>query len=178
MEDSVDGDRTCRRIAVASLILVCLSGGVAVLGFNRGHKGANFLTKSWDSYINNLIAHSGGACDKVAIIGLLDGSSWTTRGAPNAMSVVGDEGRTLANAFKDQLVGSLEAKGILIEGTKYQFIQAADNVMLGKKKGAGSVTLQKSKKAIVIGHTPEGQQQGNTNIAVSKIAEYLESLGV
>lgn len=32
--------------------------------------------------------------------------------------------------------------------------------------------------AIVIGHTAEGKQQGNTNKAVAVIAEYLESMNM
>ena len=38
--------------------------------------------------------------------------------------------------------------------------------------------MQASKTAIVIAHTPEGCQQGNTNKGVGVIAEYLESLGM
>ena len=50
--------------------------------------------------------------------------------------------------------------------------------MLGKKKDFGAITLQASKTAIVIGHTTEGCQQGNTNKAVAVIADYLEGLGM
>ena len=53
-----------------------------------------------------------------------------------------------------------------------------DKVVFGKKKGYGAITLQSSKTAIVIGHTKEGGQQGNTNKGVAVIAEYLESLGM
>ena len=38
--------------------------------------------------------------------------------------------------------------------------------------------MQASKTAIVIGHTHEGAQQGNSNKAVAVIADYLESLGM
>lgn len=31
--------------------------------------------------------------------------------------------------------------------------------------------------AIIIAHTPEGKQQGSTNVAVGAIADYLESIG-
>ena len=40
------------------------------------------------------------------------------------------------------------------------------------------MTLQASKTAIVMAHTKDGGQQGNTNKGVSYIAEYLESLGM
>ena len=53
-----------------------------------------------------------------------------------------------------------------------------DKVVFGKKKGYGAITLQSSKTAIVIGHTKEGGQQGDTNQAVDFIAGYFESLGL
>ena len=38
--------------------------------------------------------------------------------------------------------------------------------------------MQCSKTAIVIAHTTEGSQQGNSNKGVAVIADYLESLGM
>ena len=69
--------------------------------------------------------------------------------------------------------------GIYAEGMKYQFLRVEDDkVMFGKKKEHGAITIQASKTAIVIAHTIEGSQQGNTNKGVAVIAEYLESLGM
>ena len=71
------------------------------------------------------------------------------------------------------------AGGIHAEGTKYQFLRVEDDkVVYGKKKGFGAITIQASKTAIVIGHTAEGCQQGNTNKGVAVIAEYLESMNM
>ena len=71
------------------------------------------------------------------------------------------------------------AGGIFTEGVKYQFLRVEDDkIVFGKKKDHGALTLQASKTAIVIGHTSEGGQQGNTNKGVAVIAEYLESLGM
>ena len=71
------------------------------------------------------------------------------------------------------------SNGIRAEGEKYQFLREEDGkVVYGKKKGQGSITLQASKTAIVIGHTTEGCQQGNTNKGVGVIAEYLESMSM
>ena len=71
------------------------------------------------------------------------------------------------------------ASGIHAEGVKYQFLRVEeDKLVLGKKKDNGAITLQCSKTAIVIAHTSEGAQQGNTNKGVGVIAEYLESLGM
>lgn len=69
--------------------------------------------------------------------------------------------------------------GVRAENEKYQFLREEDGkLVLGKKKGQGAITLQASKTAIVIGHCPEGGQQGNLNKGVAVIAEYLESLGM
>jgi profilin len=40
------------------------------------------------------------------------------------------------------------------------------------------LTIQKSKTAVIIGHTNEGMRQGNTNKAVAVTADYLESVDV
>ena len=69
--------------------------------------------------------------------------------------------------------------GIHAESTKYQFLREEDGkLVLGKKKGVGAITLQASKTAIVIAHTPEGCQQGNANKGVGVIADYLESMSM
>lgn len=69
--------------------------------------------------------------------------------------------------------------GVRVAGTKYQFLREEDNkIVMAKKKGEGAITIQASTTALVIGHCPEGSQQGNCNKAVAVIAEYLESLGM
>lgn len=71
------------------------------------------------------------------------------------------------------------AGGVWAEGVKFQFLREEDGkLVIGKKKDFGAVTLQASKTAIVIGHCPEGGQQGNLNKGVAVIADYLESLGM
>ena len=74
---------------------------------------------------------------------------------------------------------TFQASGIFAGGVKYQFLREEDGkVVFGKKKDHGAITMQASKTAIVIGHTAEGCQQGNTNKGVAVIADYLESLGM
>lgn len=146
MKDSVKGDRTSRRIAVASLILVCLTGVLAVLGFNKGPEGANFSTKSWDSYIDNLIGHSNGACDKAAIIGL-ESSLWTTKHHPDAFVLVGTEAQTVARALKNMDMTTFQSSGIWLGGVKYQFLRKVDNTVLEKKKRQGRSHAAEVKKS-------------------------------
>jgi len=132
---------------------------------------------SWDSYIDNLLGHTGGNADKACIIGK-DGSIWTSHGHASAMKLSAAEAATIGAAFKAGDFTTFQAVGVLAEGVKYQFLRGDDNLALAKKKDYGALTLQASKTAVVIGHTMEGQQQGNTNKGVGVIAEYLESLGM
>jgi len=138
---------------------------------------------SWDSYIDNLLAQTKDAsgtthADRVCIIGLDGGAAWTTAGHPNALKLQGSEGANIAKCFKSKDFSAFMASGIHAEGVKYQFLRVEeDKLVLGKKKDSGAITMQASKTAIVVGHTTEGCQQGNTNKGVGVIAEYLESLG-
>ena len=89
------------------------------------------------------------------------------------------EAANIAKCFKSKDFAAFMTSGIRAEGTKYQFLRVEeDKLVLGKKKDFGAITLQASKTAIVVGHCPEGSQQGNTNKGVAVIAEYLESLGM
>ncbi|KXJ20379.1 Profilin [Exaiptasia diaphana] len=95
------------------------------------------------------------------------------------MKLQGQEGANIAKCFKSKDFSAFMASGIRAEGEKYQFLREEEGkLVLGKKKDQGAITLQASKTAVVIGHTAEGCQQGNTNKGVAVIAEYLESLGM
>ena len=50
-------------------------------------------------------------------------------------------------------------------------------MVLARRSDAG-ITMQASKSAVVIARTREVGQQGITNIAVAKIAYYLESVNM
>ncbi|EDO34163.1 predicted protein [Nematostella vectensis] len=139
---------------------------------------------SWDSYIDNLLAQAKDAtgnchADKACIIGLDGGAPWTSAGHACAVKLQPEECTKIANCFKNKDFTSFMSSGIHAEGEKYQFLREEDGkLVLGKKKDHGAITIQASKTALVIGHTKEGGQQGNTNKAVAVIAEYLESLGM
>lgn len=132
---------------------------------------------SWDSYIDNLIGHATGHCDKACIIGL-DGSKWTTDGHVKSIKLTAAEASTIGRCMASSDFTPFQASGIYVEGLKYQFLRGDENLALAKKKDNGALTLQKSKTAVVIGHTQEGSSQGNVNKAVAVIAEYLESLNM
>jgi len=131
---------------------------------------------SWDAYVDNLLGHAAGHADKACIIGK-DGSLWTTSANPKNLNLSPTEASNIGKAFESEFT-PFQANGIFAEGVKYQFLRGEESLALGKKKDHGAITLQASKSAIVIGHTAEGQQQGNVNKAVGVIADYLESLGM
>jgi len=139
---------------------------------------------SWDGYIDNLVAQtkdSSGAAhtDRACIIGMDGGASWTTAGHAMALQLTPQEGANIAKCFKAKDFSSMMASGVHAEGLKYQFLrQEDDKFVAAKKKDHGALTMQASKTAVVIGHTQEGKQQGNTNKGVAVIAEYLEGLGM
>lgn len=129
---------------------------------------------SWDGYIDNLIARGNGNIDRATIIGLNGGGKWTSK---QEIKLSAEECTKIAQVFTSKDFATFQTNGVMIEGHKYQFLSSQEGkVVFAKKKDQGSVTMQSSKQAIVIGHTPEGKAQGAAAVAVSAIAEYLESL--
>ena len=137
---------------------------------------------SWDSYIDNLIGQSkdqsGTAhVDRACIIGIDGGAPWTTASHPKALKLQGQEGANITRCFQSKDFTYFMQSGVFVEGKYYLFLREMDDkIVLAKAGGCGAVTAQASKTAVVIAHCPEGGQHGMTNIAVAKIAEYLESL--
>ena len=138
---------------------------------------------SWDSFIDNLIVQtkdsSGNVhCDRACIIGM-DGSWWTTASHANALKLQGQEGVNIGECFKNKDFTMFMVEGVRAEGRRYTFLRELDGkTVFAMEKYRGSLSLQASKTAVVIGHCPEGSQQGNLNKGVAIIAEYLESLNM
>lgn len=137
---------------------------------------------SWDGYIDNLIAQSADSSgashvDRACIIGL-DGSSWTTAAHGCSFKLSPVEVANISKTFKSGDFTSFQANGVHCEGVKYQFLRNNEGLVMVKKKDNGAVTLAASKTAVVLAHTREGGQQGNSNKAVGVIVEYLKSLSM
>jgi len=107
-----------------------------------------------------------------------DGSKWTTDGHAKSLKITEQEIKTLANCVKSRDFSTLQANGVRVAGTKYQFLRSAEDAVYAKKKEEGAVTIMWSKTALVIGWCPEGMQQGFVNKGVAVISEYLTSLGM
>ena len=89
------------------------------------------------------------------------------------------EAANIARCFKSKDFTLFMINGIMAEGTTHTFLREDDGkVALGKRRGMGAITMQSSKTAIVIAHTREGGQQGNTNKGVGVIADYLEEMNM
>jgi profilin len=139
---------------------------------------------SWDAYIDNLIAQSKGAdgsenVDRACIVGMDGGAPWTSAAHPSALKLQGPEGPNIARCFKSKDFTTFQSGGVRVEGTSYMFLREEDGkIVNAKKKGSGSLTMQCSSTAIVIGHCPEGGQAGKCNVAVGRIADYLSESGM
>ncbi|KAL9952943.1 hypothetical protein ACROYT_G040276 [Oculina patagonica] len=138
---------------------------------------------TWDSYIDNLIAQSKDAsgqahANKACIIALDGGAKWTTNEHPCALKLTPHEAETIAKCFKEKDFTPFMTDGVHVEEIYHTFLRELDGKIVYAKRQFYGVSLQASKTAIVVGHTAEGMQQGNTNKAVAAIAEYLESLGM
>ena len=97
----------------------------------------------------------------------------------NLLQLQGQEGVNIGKCFKSKDFTLFMSSGVRAEGQKYNFLREEDaKTVYAKKKDLGAITAQASKTAVVIGHCPEGSQQGNLNKGVAVIAEYLESLNM
>ena len=137
---------------------------------------------SWNDYIDNLIAQSKGSSgkaniDKACIIGLENGNMWTTQENPHVLRLAPEEGRIIAECFRKKDFTGFSTD-IRIEDVGYIFLRDIDNKMVLARRCDDGITMQASKSAVVIAHTREGGQQGITNKAVAKIADYLESVNM
>merc|ERR1712226_83217 len=111
---------------------------------------------SWDGYIDSIVGHGQGNCDRACIIGLNDGAPWTSATHGSALVLQGGEGATISAAFTSGDFSSFQANGVNVAGVKYQFLRETEGtIVLAKKKDQGSVTLQKTQTAVLIGHTRE-----------------------
>ena len=133
---------------------------------------------SWNDYIDNLIAQSKGSSgetniDKACIIGLENGNMWTTQENPHVLRLTPEEGMIIAECFRKKDFTGFSTD-IRVENEGYIFLRDIDNKMVLARR----ITMQASKRAVVIARTREGGQQGITNIAVAKIAYYLESVNM
>ena len=138
---------------------------------------------SWDDYIDNLVTRttdtSGKAhTDKACIIGLDDGNVWTTATHPLALNISKYEAQTIAECFRSKDFSPVMIAGIHVDDIYYIFIKEENGRIAYARTKLRGITMQATKSAVIVAHTPEGSQQGNTNVAVAEIAEYLEGLNL
>jgi len=134
---------------------------------------------SWDGYIDSILGGAKGHADQACIIGL-NGGPWTTAAHASNINLQGTEAQTIAGALNSGEYTTFQANGIIIGGQKYRFLRgdADEGLVLGKLKDNGAITIQKSETAVVIAHTAEGKQQGETNTGVKGIVDYLKGMNM
>jgi len=144
-------------------------------------------SEGYGAYIDSIIAQSKAGdkenCDKGFIMGLKDGTPWTTNVETNPeilMKLTDSERQTIVNAFDNKDFSGFMNNGIFAESIKYEFLRVIDDrEVLGKsKEGQGSINLSKTNQAIVIGHASDDMQAGNLNKAVDAIVQYMKGLGL
>lgn len=135
-------------------------------------------TMAWDGYIKNVIDRCPHDCDSVCILGLNDESPWTSDASPNHLKLAAGEAQVIAKCCKSKDFSNMMSNGVRVGGMKYQFLRVQDDkVVLAKKKDHGAITLNVTKQAVIVSHTKEGGQQGQTNNATQFVADHLESNG-
>ena len=133
---------------------------------------------SWNSYIDSIIGSSKEQLVKACIVGL-DGSIWTTDNHPLALRISVSEAATISKIMSSKDFVLFQSSGITVENIKYRFLRDIEGtVVMGKKKEHGSITLQSTRTAIIIGITKEGGQPGDGNMAIANIAQYMEGMGM
>lgn len=130
---------------------------------------------SWNSYIDNVIAHGAGNIDKACIIGQ-NGSLWTDHTHAAGIKLSAAEALAIGTAFANNDCSPLQAGGVLCEGVKYNFLRGDDEMIAAKQKDQGSLVCCSSSTAVVVVHVKEGGQAGAATNAAAKIADYLKSL--
>merc|ERR1712193_293151 len=72
-----------------------------------------------------------------------------------------------------------QASGFVLNGEKYTFLRIEGDQLLGKSKteGKNPVCVQKTSQALVIAIGTPTSQAGQLNMAVGKLADYLQQQG-
>ena len=131
---------------------------------------------SWNGYIDTVIGYCAGSCDKVCLVGT-DGSVYTSSENASHLPISASEASTIARCITSGDFSPLQAGGVVVAGVKYQFLRGEENLILGKKKDNGAITVLATKSLVIIAHTIEGKAQGTTNSGAGRIQEYFESSG-
>ena len=134
------------------------------------------MADAWNPMIPTLINYAKGHCDQACIIGK-DGAIWTNDAEPNHLPITQEEAVVIAKAIREEDESTLHNDRLCVAGVKYQFIKRDEDKYYGKKKDGGDMTMQKTKHAILVAHTKEGAQLGETNWGVKEMAEYFEKSG-
>jgi profilin len=127
---------------------------------------------SWQAYVDDQLVATG-FVKKAAIVGL-DGSLWAN--SPD-LNLSADECTKIAAQASN--VDSATGQSVVADGVKYMVLRVdADSCVIYGRKGPDGVCVVKTNQAAVIGFYGEGQQPGQCNAVVEKLADYLTiSLG-
>jgi len=134
------------------------------------------IGSAWDPFIDSIISRAGGHADKVAIFGL-NGAPYTSNTHANAFKLSQEERMHIANAFKNNNYESLNEKGVLAEGEKYQLFGMRPQSIYARLKDNGGIVAQRTNSLVIVGHYPEGKIQQILINAIAHEVEYFNSVG-
>ncbi|RSH78073.1 profilin, required for normal timing of actin polymerization in response to thermal stress [Apiotrichum porosum] len=124
---------------------------------------------SWQAYVDDHLIATG-KISKAAIVGK-QGGIWAQSAGYNLSQAEQDFITKTAFASPDDV----RANGITLGGFKFMAIQANPDEVIGRK-GERGVFIIPTTQAILIGEY-EGTPAGDGNVVVSKLADYLKSVG-
>ncbi|GMK58720.1 hypothetical protein CspeluHIS016_0601620 [Cutaneotrichosporon spelunceum] len=124
---------------------------------------------SWQSYVDDQLISTGKIC-KAAIIGKAGGVWAASEGYELSQA---EQNFITHTAFSDPQ--TVRAGGITLAGFKFMTIQASEDEVIGRKGDRG-VFIIPTEQAILVGEY-EATPAGDGNIVMTKLADYLKSVG-
>ncbi|KAF9918956.1 profilin, required for normal timing of actin polymerization in response to thermal stress [Lobosporangium transversale] len=126
---------------------------------------------SWQSYVDDQLIKTGYVA-KGGIYGREDGSLWA---ASEGFKPSAAEIQSVIAAFNNP--ADIQANGLYLEGHKFVYLRATPDGSILARSGATGVCCAGTPKTVIIGYYTEGQEAGNCNVTVERLADYLKANG-
>ncbi|ORX35122.1 putative actin monomer binding protein [Kockovaella imperatae] len=125
---------------------------------------------SWQAYVDDQLL-STGQISKAAILGK-QGGIWAASKGYNLSQ--GEQNAITNTLFKKP--DEARASGITLAGFKFMCIKAEPEEVIGRK-GERGVFVVPTTQAVIVGEYEAPTQAGDANVVVTKLADYLKSVG-
>ena len=126
-----------------------------------------------------LLERSEGNCDKGCIFSFDNGGMWTSH--LKHLQITLAEAKGIIERWMDvdpkTMADYYALNGVTVAGIHYRLVRADYDVIHFSDKEKGKIVLQKTKKAIIAAHTPQGRNTETTFKAVASVADYITNHG-